>query len=104
MAKVYCKECEYYWENVAWRHLVPTQYLCKDETSWKDTPLESVKHYADCLIKNKVNDCSDFKIKRNWRGKPMWNQDWGRSRVPNCPCPPPPPKRKSKEILEGDRE
>lgn len=79
MAKRYCRECKFYLESVSWGGIEPTQHLCKVETYWEDTPLKREKHYAVCLIKNKDNNCSDFRVKLSkWLKRPMWNRNWGR--------------------------
>lgn len=50
--KVYCNDCKYlkYYE------------LCRFRVCLKDTPLQKDKpDYVDTLLKNKDNDCKDFK-------------------------------------------
>ncbi len=90
MAKVYCGECRFW--------LGSTNQQCQTEYVITHTAVRPHKTYIDCVKKNKNNDCSDFKVKLSrWRKRPMWNQDWGRCKLPNCPCPPPPPKRKSND-------
>ena len=64
MAKVYCKECEYYQERINLLAIKPVSHTCKSEYTVEHTPLELIKIFPECCTKNKGNDCSDFEVKR----------------------------------------
>ena len=66
--KVYCGQCQHCLGTAHWANPEPPEHLCKIEYTVEDTPIERVKAYADCLVKNKDNNCLGFepKPKRKW--------------------------------------
>lgn len=53
MKKVYCKNCKY----------LQAGYICAAEMILEDTWLKQKKQYADPVVKNKNNNCKDYKPK-----------------------------------------
>ena len=59
--KVYCKDCIHLWEEIDCFWSGKTLRVCTFETKTKETALRPITVFPNPLIKNRNNDCPDFK-------------------------------------------